>query len=58
MDLDLQHYQWERDCLYYLRLVEHLFAPLLWLIAIYFAISLPRISLIHKNLRIVLASLF
>ena len=56
LDLDMVKYPRESVCLYYLRLAQHLISPFLWAMAIYFACSLPRISLVHKNLRIILVS--
>ncbi|KAI6205126.1 hypothetical protein M3Y94_00757200 [Aphelenchoides besseyi] len=59
MDLDVNqtHYAIESDLLYDLRVAQLCCAPFLWSMVVYFAISLPRISLVHKNLRIILSFL-
>lgn len=57
LDLNMTAYPWESKTLYTLRLIEQWFLPFLWLFAIYFAFSLSRTFLVHKNLRILLVSL-
>ncbi|KAI6191944.1 hypothetical protein M3Y97_00282700 [Aphelenchoides bicaudatus] len=55
LDLNMTAYPWESKTLYTLRLIEQWFLPFLWLFAIYFAFSLSRTFLVHKNLRILLS---